>query len=144
MSAPQIPPNTEPMVDADKNVTLPWQAYFESTSEGDPGNVWAPTFQGLSSTGPAPTFGGTYYYLSQKLAYFHIVITPGSGGDTSAVAGTTYCDNFPLSLAVDSASTTIGGTGAAVGAISASAKQIYTATWTNAAGNITIVGIVEL
>lgn len=144
MSGPQIPPNTEPLVDGDKNVTLPWQAYFESTSEGDPGNVWTPTFQGLTSTGPAPTFTGTYYYLSQKLAYFSIVIAPGSGGDTSAVAGTTYCDNFPLSLSVDSVAATIGGAGAAVAAVASSAKQIYTATWTGATGNITIVGIVEL
>lgn len=144
MSAPQIPPNTEPMVDKDQNVTLPWQAYFESTSEGDPGNVWTPTFQGLTSTGPAPTFNGTYYYLSQNLAYFHIVVTPGSGGTTSAVAGTTYCDNFPLNLAIDGVAATIGGAGAAVGAIASQNKQIYTATWTSATGNITIVGIVEL
>lgn len=144
MSGPQIPPNTEPLVDDDKNVTLPWQAYFESTSEGDPGNSWTPTFQGLTSAGSPPTFSGNYYYLSQKLAYFSIVITPGSGGSTSAVAGTTYCDNFPLNLAVDSVAATIGGTGAAVGAIASGTKQIYTATWTSATGNITITGIVEL
>ncbi len=144
MSSPQIPPNTEPMVDSNRNVTLPWQAFFESTSAGDPGNIWTPTFQGLSSTGPTPAFTGTYYYLSQKLAYFHIVIKPGSGGTTSAVAGTTYCDNFPLNLAVDSVAATVGGTGAALGAIASGTKQIYTATWTSAAGIITIVGIVEL
>lgn len=144
MSQAQIPAQTEPVVDTARNITLPWQAFFEGSAAGDPGNLWTPTFQGLSSTGPAPTISGTYYYLSNKLCYFHIVITPGSGGTTSGVAGTTYCDNFPLGIAVDGISGTIGGSGAAVAAIASGTKQIYTGTWTSAAVNITIVGIVEL
>lgn len=144
MSSPQIPPRTEPMVDNQKNVTLPWQAFFESTSAGDPGNNWTPTFQSLSFTGPAPDLKGVFYFLSQKLVYFHIIIVPGTGGDTSGVAGTTYCDNFPLNISVDGGSFTIGGSSAAVAAITAGTKRVYTGTWTNAVVPITIVGIAEL
>lgn len=144
MSQPQLPPRTEPVVDQGRNITLPWQAWAEAISAGDPGNIWTPTFQGLTSTGPAPTLVGTYYFISQKLVYFHVIVTPGSGGNTSAVAGTTYCDNFPLNISVDGLSATIGGSGAAVAAVTATTKRIYTGTWTNAAVPITLVGIIEL
>lgn len=144
MTGPQIPIQTEPVVDDNKNVTLPWQAFFEAVANGDPGNTWTPTFQSLTHTGADPTITGVYYFLSDKLTYFRITITPASGGDTSAVAGTTYCDNYPLTIGAQAGSLTIGGSGAAAAGITDGTRRIYTGTWTNAAVPISIMGIIEL
>lgn len=144
MTGPQVPIQTEPMVDDKKIVTLPWQAFFEAVAGGDPGNDWKPTFQGLTFTGPDPTLTGTYYFLSDKLTYFRIVVTPSAGNTTSAVAGTTYCDNYPLNIGNDGLAATIGGSGAAIAAVTAGTARIYTGTWTTAAVPITICGIIEL
>lgn len=142
MSLVQLPPKTEPLVDGDNLfATLLWQIFFEGLSVGDYGTAWTPTFVGLTSTG-TPTFTGKYYRLSSKLAYYHIVITPAT--DTTSVAGTTYCDNFPLTITSDGMNVTCSGYTAAVAGTTSSNKRIYTAAWAAITTPITIVGIAEV
>lgn len=136
-----LPPRTEPMIDDDKFIALTWQAWAEGITSGDFGTAWTPTFVGLSSTG-TPTITGIYYRISQKLAYFRILITPAT--DTTAVNGTTYCDNFPLTITSDGTNTTTSGFTAAPAGTTASNKRIYTATWTAITSPITITGIAEV
>lgn len=141
MALATLPPRTEPIVDDDKFATLNWTIFFESLANGDVGTAWTPTFVGLTETGTA-TKTGKYYRINKNLVYFRIVITPAT--DTSATAGTTYCDNFPLTMISDSANITCSGFTAAAGGTTYSDKRIYTATWTNIATPITIVGLVEV
>jgi len=141
MTLPILPPKTEPLVDDDKFGTLNWQIFFEQLANGDTGTTWTPTFVGLTETGTA-TKTGKYYRISKNLAYFRIVITPAT--DTSAVNGTTYCNNFPLQMTSDSANVTCSGFTASVAGSTYSDRRIYTATWTAITTPITIVGIVEV
>ena len=141
MSLPIVPPKTEPLIDDEKFSTLNWLIFFEQMAVGDGGTVWTPTFVGLTEVGTA-TKTGIYYRISKRLAYYRIVITPGT--DTSAVNGTTYCNNFPLSMVSDGAAVTCSGFTAAIAGTTYSNKRIYTATWTNITTPITIIGIVEV
>jgi len=141
MALVRLPPQTEEVVDENKFPTLSWLAFFDGLSNGDTGTIWTPTFVGLTETGTA-TKTGVYYRISSKLAYFRILITPAT--DTSAVAGTTYCNNFPLTIASAGASVTCSSFTAAVAGITPSDKRIYTATWTAITSPITIVGLMEV
>jgi hypothetical protein len=141
MSRVVLPPKTEPIVDNEKFPTLDWLAYFEGQAAGDFGTTWTPVFTGLTEVGVA-TKTGTFYRLSNKLAYFRIVITPTTS--TTAVAGTTYCDNFPLQITAASFSTTCSGSTAAVAGITSADKRIYTAAWTALVNPITITGFLEV
>jgi hypothetical protein len=140
LSLPLIPPKTEPIVDEDKFLTLNWNVFLENLAEGDAGTSWTPTFAGLTEVGGAATKTGVYYRLSKKLAYFVITITPVT--NTSAVSGTTICNNFPLTIAGASASMTCSGfTAASAGITNAG---IYTATWTSITSPITLTGIIRV
>lgn len=141
MSLPELPLQSEAVVDDNKNITLPWQVSLEAISAGDTGTTWTPVFTGLTATG-TPTITGIYYQISKALAYFRIVITPAT--NTSAVNGTTYCDNFPLTFKNDSANTTVSGFTAATSGTTTSGNRIYTATWTSIASPITICGVAEV
>ena len=141
MTQAQLPIQTEPLVDDNKFVTLPWQVFLESLSTGDLGTTFTPTFTGLTETGTA-TITGIYYRLSQKVCLFRITITPAT--DTSAVAGTTYCNNFPLIFTSDGVSFSISGFTAAAAGVTSGDNRIYTGTWTNIANPVTIVGIGEV
>lgn len=142
MTIPLLPPKTEPLVDRkDGFATINWLVFFEQVAEGDAGTSWTPTFVGLTENGVA-TKAGVYYRLSERLVYYRIVITPGT--DTSAVNGTTYCNNFPLNMRANGVNVTCSGFTAAVSGSTASDKRIYTATWTTITTPITIVGIAEV
>lgn len=137
-----IPAKGEPVVDQTQLATLYWQIFFEGLASGDAGTPWNPVFTGLSATG-TPTITGIYYQISSKLSYFRITITPAGGGDTTSVAGTTYCDNFPLTMLGNSANVTLSGFTAVVGGTTAADKKIYPASWSAIASPITIIGIAE-
>lgn len=142
MSIPLVPPKTEPLVDKkDSFATLNWLVFFDQLADGDSGTTWTPTFVGLTEVGTA-TKTGVYYRISKKLVYYRIVITPGT--NTSATNGTTYCDNFPLTMTANGANVSCSGFTAAVSGTTSSDKRIYTGTWTNITTAITIVGIVEV
>lgn len=136
-----LPPKTEPLVDEDKFSTLNWIAFFESLADGDTGTAWTPTFIGLTETGTA-TKTGKYWRLTKNLAFFRITITPAT--DTSAVAGTTYSDNFPLTITASGVSFSISGSTAATAGVTSSDKRIYTGTWTTITNPVTITGIIEV
>lgn len=141
MTLPLIPPKTEPLVDDDKFMTLNWLIFNEQLADGDIGTIWTPTFTGLTEVGTA-TKTGKYYRISKTLVYYRIVITPGT--NTSAVNGTTYCSNFPLTMIADGANTTCSGFTASTAGSTYSNNRIYTATWSLITTPITIVGIAEV
>lgn len=141
MSRALLPPKTEILVDDDKFPTLNWLTFFDAIANGDIGTVWTPTFTGLTETGTA-TKTGVYYRLTNKLAYFRIVITPAT--NTTAVLGTTYCNNFPLNISAAGLVGTISSYTASVSGATSSDKRIYTAAWAAIASPITIVGILEV
>jgi len=141
MARVQLPPQTEELIDEDKFPTLNWLSFFDGLASGDTGTAWSPNFVGLTEVGTA-TKSGIYYRLSTKLAFFRIVITPTTS--TSAVAGTTYCDNFPLNISAASASFTCSSFTAATAGITSADKRIYTASWTAITSPITIVGLIEV
>lgn len=140
-SIPLLPPKTEPIVDDDKFATLNWLIFFDQLATGDTGASWTPTFTGLTEVGTA-TKTGVYYRISRKLVYYRIVITPGT--NTSAVNGTTYCGNFPLTMTSDSANITCSGFTASTAGSTSSNNRIYTATWSLITTPLTIVGIAEV
>jgi len=141
MTLPLLPPKTEPLIDDNKFMALPWLVWADQASDGDAGTTWTPTFTGLTETGTA-TKTGVYYRISKKLVYYRIVITPAT--DTSATAGVTYCNNFPLNMLANGANITCSGFTAAVAGSTASDKRIYTAAWSVITTPITIIGIVEV
>lgn len=141
MSLPLLPPKTEPLIDDDKFTTLNWLAFFDTLANGDTGTAWTPTFVGLTETGTA-TKTGRYSRISKTLAYYRIVITPTT--NTSAVNGTTYCDNFPLLITNAGVCVTLSGFTAAVSGVTSADKRIYTATWTAITSPITLVGLLEV
>lgn len=136
-----LPPKTEPLIDDDKFATLNWIAFLEALADGDSGTAWTPTFVGLTETGTA-TLAGKYWRITKNLAFFRITITPAT--DTSAVAGTTYCNNFPLNITTAGIVGTVSGFTAGVSGATSSDKRIYTSAWTAITTPINIVGILEV
>lgn len=142
MSLPLVPPRTEPLVDRqDGFATLNWLVFFNQVADGDSGTSWTPNFVGLTEVGTA-TKTGVYYRISKRLVYYRIVITPGTS--TSATNGTTYCNNFPLTMVANGANITCSGFTAAPAGSTSADKRIYTATWSAITTAITIVGIAEV
>lgn len=142
MARALLPPKTEPLIDDDKFSTLNWLAFFEDVANGDLGTAWTPTFVGLTETGGTATITGTYWRLTNSVAYFRIVITPVTS--TSAVNGTTYCDNFPLNITAAGLTVSLNGFSAILSGATSADKRIYTATWTGITSPVTIVGILEV
>lgn len=137
----ELPDRNEPLVDDEKKITLPWQAFLEGVSSGDLGTTFTPTFVGLTEVGTAVKTG-IYYRISDRLAYFRIIITPATS--TSATLGTTYCDNFPLTIIANGSTMSVSGFTAAPAGVVAANKRIYTATWSAITTPITIVGTIEV
>lgn len=141
MSLPLLPPQTEQLVDENNLSTLNWLIFFDQLASGDTGTEWTPTFTGLTEVGTA-TKTGKYFRLSKTLAYYRIVITPST--NTSSVLGTTYCNNFPLTMRADGMNVTCSSYTASVSGSTASDNRIYAATWTTITSAITIVGLAEV
>lgn len=132
-------PITQPVVDQSGLPTLPWTLFFNQNYNGDAGQSWDVNFDGVTGSYEAT---GRYYRLSQFLVYFKVDVVPD--GNTSAVAGTTYIDSFPLAFSGNGFNTIVSGaTGGAVGMNRASDKRIYVPAWTNVSDPITIIGLVE-
>lgn len=140
MTIPLLPPKTEPVVDNQKFANFNWLVFFDELANGDAGTPWTPTFSGLTEVGTAVKTG-VYYRISKKLIYYRIVITPGT--NTSATLGTTYCNNFPLTMSANGANVTLSSYTAAVSGSTSSDNRIYTATWSLITTPITIIGIAE-
>lgn len=133
-------PITNPVIDDNGLPTLPWTLFFNQNYEGDAGTEWEPNF--VSLTGNTDNIVGRFYQLSQYITYFRITIIPN--GNTSATAGTTYVDNFPLQFTFDSFNTVVSGSGGgAVGMNRASDNRILVPGWTNISVPLIILGIGE-
>jgi len=122
--------------------TLPWILFFSGVFNGDTGTSWSPTFTNLTVVGAAPTITGKIYQVGQSLAFFSVKIVPGT--NTSAVAGTTYINNFPLILKGDGACLAVSGLlGTNAGQCDQASNNIYVPAWTTVTVPLTIVGFVE-
>lgn len=133
-------PITNPVVDEAGLPTLPWTLFFNQNFEGDAGTPWTPNIVGL--TGSTSSVSGRYYRISQYLTYFSVNISPD--GNTSAVSGTTYIDNFPLTFNNDGFNTVVSGTaGGSVGMNVQSNNRIYVPAWTNISIPLVVIGIAE-
>lgn len=134
------PPIYELLADKDTGkATLPWILFFNGVFSGDTGTSWIPTITGLTISG-TPSITGTYYQVG-ALVFFSIVIIPATS--TTSVSGTTYCDNFPLTMASDtSCSAVTNAPSAALGMCDASTNRIYFPNWTAITSQITISGFV--
>lgn len=136
------PPTRNPLADDDGVLTMPWLVYFNQLQNGDAGTSWTPTFVSLTEVGGSATITGRYYKISQYICYFNILVTPVT--NTSATAGTTYVDNFPLEAFNNgicaSASANLGG---GLGMVNAANNRIYVPGWTTVTTPINIIGIVE-
>lgn len=137
----ESPPLYDTAVQNDGKLTSRWSIFVDNLYRGDSGELWTPTFQNLTVTG-SPTITGKYFRVSEYLKYFTITIDPST--DTSSTAGTTYCDNFPLTIANDGACLAIGGVlGLNSGIVDASTNRIYPPSWSGVTVPVTIVGLAE-
>lgn len=136
----------KPYIDSpvlDGNVfSLYWKKWFSSLWEGDVGKQWTPTYTSLTESGTA-THTGTYYRLSKRLYYFRVLITPAT--NTSSTAGTTFLNNFPLTINANGSFLAINNTTKTridAGAIIAG-SGFYPPSWTTITAPITLCGMVE-
>lgn len=136
----QPPPTKDPLTE-NGGLSLPWLLFFNQTYNGDPGTSWSPTFTNLTVSG-TPTITGRYYRLSQFLYYFNVLITPAT--NTSAVAGTTFIDNFPLTSYANGFCVAVSNNlGGSAGMVNATNNRIYVPGWTTVTSPINIIGLVE-
>lgn len=150
MTAVPPPPINTPIMDDQGKPDLSWIIFFNALYEGDTGSPatgngsWTPSFTNLTETGGSATLTGRYYrFNGRRLCYFSATITPVT--NTSAVAGSTYINNFPLTFIADGIVFAVtGGSGSGSGHIVAANNRIYVPTWTNITTAITLVGLGEV
>jgi len=139
----QSPPTRDPLTDENGDLSMPWLLFFNQTFNGDAGAIWTPTAVSLTEVGGSATMSGRYYNISSYLCYFNILITPAT--NTSATAGTTYIDNFPLTSVSDGFCASISNKlGGGLGMIEASTNRIYVPAWTTVTTPLNILGLVEV
>jgi hypothetical protein len=138
----QQPPIIEALTEEDGKARLPWTLFFNQMYQGDLGDVWNPDFTSLTEVGGDATINGRYYQITKGLAFFRIDVIPAT--NTSATAGTTYIDNFPLQINANGVCMSVSGNlGGSLGIVSADDSRIYAPTWTTVTDTVTILGIVE-
>lgn len=137
----KAPPIYEVLADDGGKAMLPWILFFNQVYEGDKGTSWTPTFTSLTEVG-TPSFSGRYYRLSQSLVYFRFTITPGT--NTSATAGTTYVNNFPLTMRGDGICFAVSGNlGTASGMCDRATNRVYVPGWSAVTVPLSVIGLVE-
>lgn len=124
-------------------MTFPWAIFINQLFEGDAGETWQPLFTGLTTVG-VPKITGRVYQISQYLSLFVVTITPAGGENSSAVAGTTYINNFPLTMNGNGINFAVSGLlGTNAGMCEQSSNRIYVPGWTTVTVPLTVMGIVE-
>jgi len=134
------PPIIHPLIEGrSETADLRWIEFFNEVFQGDAGTSWTPTFTSLTTVG-TPTITGRYYRIGQNMCWFNIRIVPGT--NTSSTAGTTVCNNLPLTFILDSVCLAGTGSGAvqAIGGIRAADNGIFPPAWTTSTETITVVG----
>lgn len=139
----QQPPTIQPLVNQETGLTtIQWLLFFDSIYRGDNGTVWAPSFTNLTVVGAAPTITGRFYRIGRSLCYFSVKVVPGT--NTSSTAGTTYINNFPLTLQGDGACLAVSGLlGSSAGMCDQASNSIYVPAWSAVTVPLTVVGFVE-
>ncbi len=136
-------PLDQPIINEIGDLPPEWVLFFDGLFRGDSGNDWTPEFVGLTSSG-TPTITGRYYQITSSLVYFRVTVTPAT--NTSSVAGTTYINNFPLSIFGSGACLAVAptsGVGVGLGVADAGSGRVFTPAWTTATVPITIIGLLE-
>lgn len=137
------PPIYQPLIEdpQDSVASLPWILFFNQVFNGDTGTTWKANFTGLTTVG-TPTITGKVYQISKSLAYFAVTITPSTS--TTAVAGTTYIDNFPLRMINNGIVFAVSGLlGTNSGMCEQATNRIYVPAWSAVTIPLTVVGLVE-
>jgi hypothetical protein len=145
MSGIATAPIQEAVIEQDGISTIQWTLFFNRVAAGDAGTEWTPVFANLTEAGGAASITGTYVYLTKRLVFFRVTITPAASGSTSSTSGSTAITNFPLTLAesgVVAAAYSLGGT--TTGMINAGDNAIYPPSWTTISIPVTLVGIAEV
>lgn len=138
MTAISPPPIYEIVSDKDTGkMTLPWILFMNQVFTGDAGTPWIPTITGLTISG-TPVITGIYYQIG-ALAYFTILIIPATS--TTSVSGTTYCNNFPLTMKSSAPSTaTTNAPSASLSVCDSLTNRIYFPSWSAITSEVTISG----
>lgn len=124
---------------------MPWLLFFNALYEGDIGDDWVPTFTSLTETGGPATITGHYIRITRRLVFFRVDITPYGGGDTSATAGTTTINNFPLTISNNGIVFAVSGlAGSNSGMVRAADNQIYVPGWSAVTVGVTVIGLCEV
>lgn len=150
----QPPPTDDPLIDVTQKkqggietegmANLSWILFFNQLFQGDAGDAWVPNFRNLTIVGGVPTVNGRVYQISRYLSFFVANLICAPGGNTSAVAGTTLIDNFPLRAQGNGVCFAVSGLlGAVPGMVDFDTNGIYVPTWNLVTVPITILGIVE-
>lgn len=140
MTSVKPPPIDDIVIDESGKAALSWSLFFNSIFTGDTGTDWTPTFTNLTISG-TPTITGQYYRIGRTLVYFQVRIVPAT--NTSSTAGTTYINNFPLTLSADGACIAVSGLlGSTPGMCDMATNRIYVPAWTTVTVPLTIVGFV--
>jgi len=141
MSNVRPAPIYDPIADEESRASRSWILFFNGIFEGDTGTSWTPTFVNLTQTG-TPTITGYYYRITRRLVYFRVDITPAT--NTSATAGSTYIDNFPLVFSGNGICFAVtGNLGDGPGMVAAATNRIYVPTWTTVTVPLSVIGICE-
>lgn len=136
------PPLYDPITDKEGYPPKSWMEWLTAVYDGDTGDAWTPAFTDLTTVG-SPTITGRYYRILRRLCYFSVLIVPGT--NTSAVAGTTYINNFPLTFIADGPCFAVTGLlGDGPGHIVASNNRIYVPAWSAVTVPLTVIGIGEV
>lgn len=137
------PPIQEQLVEQDGGLSLPWVLFFTNLFQGDTGTEFTPTFENLTQVGGSATITGRYYLISRQLCYFSITVTPVT--NTSATAGATAVNNFPLNFSNNGIVFAVSGlTGTGSGMVNQADNKIYVPAWSAVTVPVTIVGIAEV
>lgn len=142
MSEVPPPPNRAEIIDESGLPTIPWALFFENIWNGDTGRTWTPTFTSLTEVGGAATITGKIYRIGRNLCYFTVTVTPVT--NTSATAGTTYINNFPLNIRGNGACFALASnTGGNSGMVVQTSQRVYVPGWTTVTVPVTVVGFCE-
>lgn len=138
------PPLYQPLADQTGKTAMQWALFFSLLATGDQGAEWIPNFSSLTSSSGTPTLDGWTYQLNSSLVLFRATVTPASGANTSATAGTTAITNFPFSMKQDGIVFAVGNkTGTGSGMCEQSSGKIWVPAWTTVSSKVTLLGIVE-
>lgn len=139
MSNVTAPPLEDALVDPQLKANVSYAAFFENMYLGDVGTTFTPTFQNLTVVGD-PTYTAQYYRLSDRWYVVRIVIE--STTTTASTAGSTYIDNFPLTLLNDGLTFATVGTGVAASVAQAANNRLYVPGY-GASNKATMICLVE-